>query len=537
MKKYLLKLLTLLLVVFSLGSCNDPIFYTVTQETPVIKPYINGSPMNFAILNNEMYTASGNQIYKYYKNGSKCEWSRFENLGDYVGNLAATANSLYVIYLSGDSGKIKRYYNNGNSSEEVVLSGNIQSIFSSDNILFTCVRNNQIYIVYYRKEGEDFKEIHLEVPVINDTPKPLSSILNGVASDSNYYYLCTYLGIFYVKKDEIDSASEKNILKEKEFTDYRFAKNTAVSTAPSYTANANDPGNEWTDRPPVLSTSEYLWMIQARWRGLKRLSDWTKPVRISGTVDDATGSYHELLYVMAATRPDTPSGDIPANWTTDLSSITGPDPLWMSRGIKDASGVLQGKWSDPVQITSEKEEGGEDKILTGFTGIINLNDNYIAAITIKGDIYEITDAVITKTISFSDGRDSTGALAIWKDKDNPTKNLLLVGRMEYYQSTTSGYSNGYVEIEIDTTTGGIKEGAEFNVPGKSSPTSIDNYDRYVSSLGKKIINYFIQAPSSIDSNMTLFASTQKDGVWSYRTRNGEKLWNSEQRENEDYFQY
>jgi len=171
----------------------------------------------------------------------------------------------------------------------------------------------------------------------------------------------------------------------------------------------------------------------------------------------------------------------------------------------------------------------EDKIITGFTGIINLNPNCIAAICHNGDLYEITNAAISeKTAAFEDSRYATGALAIWKDKDDPTTPvLLLVGRNEDYYSTTSAYSNGYVEIELEAS-GNIKTDAKFKEPGKDAPTSIDDYDRYAPSLGKKLINYIIQTPAGIDVNMTMFAATQQDGVWSYRDHGEGITWNSEQ---------
>jgi len=378
MKVYLLKLLTLFLVICSFDSCSDPIFHMVTQETPLIKPLIDGSPTNFAIFNNEMYVATGKKIFKYSGN----KWSTWKILDDFVLDLASTSNSLYMLYINDKSGRIRRYDNSGNYTEEVNLSDNVQSIYTLDNILFACVRNNNTtYTVFYRKEGDvNFKEIPIK---ISDT-EPLNYIFNGVASDGIYYYLCTFSGIFYVEISNIDSS-----------------------------------------------------------------------------------------FVLP---------------------------------IKDK----------------------DDKIITGFMGIINLNPNCVAAITKNGVLYEITNTTATEKIRFRDSRYSTGALALWKDKNNPTKTLFLIGRREDYYSTTSAYSNGYVEIELDSTDN-IPSGAGFTEPGKNSFSSISGYERYVSSLGKKLINFFIQTPVSIDPEMTLFASTQKDGVWSYRDHNdGEGVtWNAE----------
>jgi len=382
MKVYLLKLLTLLLIILSLGSCSDPIFYLITEETPLIKPLIDGSPTNFAIFDNEMYVATGKMIFNY--NGKK--WAKFSRImpdHNFIIQLASTDFSLYALYMSGSSGRIKRFYDNGNpdgySDEEVNLSGNVQSIYALNNILFACVRNNTTYTVFYKKESDpDFKEIP-----INDT-EPLNYILNGVAYDGNYYYLSTFTGIFRVDSSNINSSS-------------------------------------------VLP-------------------------------------------------------------------------------IKDKY----------------------EEIITSFTGIIGLNPNCVVAITKNGVIYEITDETATERIRFKDGRYSTGALALWVDKNNPTKTLFLIGRREDYYSTTSSYTNGYVEIELDAS-GNIPAEAKFAEPGKNPFSTITGYDRYVSSLGKKLINYFIQTPASIDPEMTLFAATHKDGVWSYRDHNdGEGVtWNAE----------
>jgi len=371
MKKTLLRIIILSLVIFYFDSCNEPIFFYVHEETPILKPAIDGSPINFAVLKNEMYVASGSKIFIYSNN----KWSEWKTLGDYVMSLSAAGNSLYALYSDNDSGRIMRYYNS--IGEEVNLSGNVQSIHSSGNILFASVRNDDNnYTVFYREEGNaDF------LPLAS-----ASSSLKGIASDGAYYYLCANSGIFYVDKSQLDASSDL----------------------------------------PVL---------------------------------------------------------------------------------------------------------GKD---LGFTGIIELiTGNRIAAITENGTLYEIdmagAEKTITETAKFSDGRSSTGALAVWyKDKTDANPSLLLVGRKEYYYSTTTAYSNGYVEIELDAVAGGVPAGADFIEPGKNALSSIDNYDRYVSSLGKEPINHMIQAPANVDPNMTLFASTQQKGLWSYRSREENWQWNSEQ---------
>jgi hypothetical protein len=377
MKTPLIKLLILFLIVFSIGSCSDPIFYKVTEEVPLLDPLIGGSPVNFVIFKNNMYVASGKKIFIFAQNSNN--WTKWKELGAFVTRLAVTEaaspadSSLYALYLDGNNGKIKRYYNNGNSSVDLALPYNVQSIYALENILFICSRNNNTYTIYYLDEDNPSQGVK-EITGTNSY-----FVLNGAVSDPSYYYLCTYSGIFCV---------------------------------------------------PI----------------------------------------------------------------------------------------------DPLSLSAQSEVLGSN---LGFNGIIKLNDDYSAAICNNGDLYEITGATITKVAGFDDTRYSTGALALWKrNKDDPPS-LLLAGRKEYYYSTTTGYSNGYLEIELDDT-GRIKPGAGFTEPGKNALSSIENNDRYSSTLGEKAINYIIQTPADINEKMILFASTQKDGVWSYRERKEGVLWNAEE---------
>jgi len=386
MKRFLIKLLILFSIVFLFDACSDPVFFIIHEETPALKPLINGSPTNFVIFGDAMYVASGKKIFIYRKNTNK--WVEWTKLGDYVGCLAATQNSLYAFYLVNNNGRIRQFDNTGNGVDLSLT--NVQSIYALDDDLFVGVRvtngNDFTYSILHTKESIiDFKSVFEGSSKKNsDDPTVYDYTLNGAAYDNNNYYLCTYSSIFYVNKTNVDS---------------------------------------------------------------------------------------------------------------DFVSIPNSD---------------------------------SDKKFIGFTGIINLNANYVAAITNSGDLFQIEDANIEKKASF-DKRNSTGALALWyKDKSDAEPSLLLVGRKEYYySSTTTAYSNGYLEIALNPS-GGIQTNAVFTEPGKNKLSSIDNNDRYVSSIGKKPVNHMIQTPAVIDEKMTLFASTQQNGVWSYRIRQGVMQWNAEQ---------
>lgn len=164
-----------------------------------------------------------------------------------------------------------------------------------------------------------------------------------------------------------------------------------------------------------------------------------------------------------------------------------------------------------------------------FSGIINLEDtdNTIFLIARNGDAYVVDNFILPLGISMSTL--ATGALAIWRENDSSPNWLLLLGRQDSLSYSVSfGYKYGYLELVIDD--GGIVVPG-FSEPGRSPLSSVKwgGNERYQSSLGKQPIKYLFQAPSDIDPNMTLFASTQKSGVWSYRERGSAYLfqWNAE----------
>lgn len=163
---------------------------------------------------------------------------------------------------------------------------------------------------------------------------------------------------------------------------------------------------------------------------------------------------------------------------------------------------------------------------THFAGMICLKDGGpVIAITRNGRLHSITTSGKSEEIAYFD-RPVTGALTVWRDENN-TPQLLLAGRQDMLEyNIDSGYTYGYMEIELDLSRpNGIKEDAGFREPGIRAPTSVIDGDneRFKSTIGKHPVNAIFQAPDG-----TLFASTQKSGVWSYRQRNGKFQWNAEE---------
>jgi len=185
-------------------------------------------------------------------------------------------------------------------------------------------------------------------------------------------------------------------------------------------------------------------------------------------------------------------------------------------------------------IGSAVKLSGDNKV---FTGIINLGsgDETLLIARNRGEIYIIDNTNSYANTGIDMDNMSTGVLAIWT-KPGTTNRLLLAGRQDSYTYSVSyGYRYGYMELELGST--GIS-GSAFWQPGEKSfsTININEYERYQSTLGKQPVNFIFQAPSSIDSNMHLFASTQKNGVWSCRERNSAyEYWNAEGKDEPDKY--
>jgi hypothetical protein len=176
-----------------------------------------------------------------------------------------------------------------------------------------------------------------------------------------------------------------------------------------------------------------------------------------------------------------------------------------------------------------------------FMNIIDLKDNNNTIVSItregksgkearNGKIYTVNKT--ENTVSEYDSRISfgnrfpTGALALYQSDSN--KRLLLAGRQDLLQYTTdSGYTYGYLELEIGDK--GIVS-SKFKEPGDKAPSTVSDYELFKTTIGKYPVNYIIQTPENIDKDRTLFASTQKNGVWSYRKRDGKWQWNAEEKD-------
>ncbi|MCL2065995.1 MAG: hypothetical protein FWG99_00825 [Treponema sp.] len=402
MKKNLLlkpALPLLALILFLFCACNEPVFYTISQEVAPIEPKIRGGPTNFTVWNNSLYVASGNKLH-WYKEGV---WggAGIRQPGGKIIMLASTDNYLYALCLrkhDSPGSVVVRRIGVGEAlwTELTNVPGHnvMQSIYAPDPsaaepVLFIGAGNNPPYTILSLNENTSGMEI-----LVSD-----SGELSGAAWNGTDFYLST--------------------------------KSNYVYGVPK----------TFFDDPSV------------------------------GSINVFTGD-----------------------------------------------------------------------VTRGFAGIINLPGNKIIAIDRGGNVYGIgAGGIDDNRIATLDGL-ASGALAIWEDPITREK-ILLAGRIgSLLYSAYSGYTYGYQELELDEfSADGIKDGASFREPGRLSPSSVSDggNERYKSSIGKNPVNHIFQTPESVDpirfdtngarviGGMRLFASTQKNGIWSYRVRDGTPQWNAE----------
>jgi hypothetical protein len=163
-----------------------------------------------------------------------------------------------------------------------------------------------------------------------------------------------------------------------------------------------------------------------------------------------------------------------------------------------------------------------------FVGIINLENTVqtIVAIDQDGKLYYVVPSLNQAARLSNSGRDypATGALAIWRDENNQPR-LLLAGRQDNFATTTnSGYTYGYLEININEN--GVYN--NFREPGLDTVSTVafGVNEKYNSSIGKLPVNDIFQSRE----DRIIFASTQKEGVYSYRERDEGWSWNAEEAE-------
>jgi hypothetical protein len=155
----------------------------------------------------------------------------------------------------------------------------------------------------------------------------------------------------------------------------------------------------------------------------------------------------------------------------------------------------------------------------------------IVAICANGNLFEVTPGSpgSTSRLNSNSNRDLRGPAAVWKN--NAGVDVLLLVALN------DTPTHGYREILLNAS-GTLDAGTiDLRHPG-NAPTTEPDSNRYDETINPKPLVSIFQAPASIDSARTLFASVQgtgtttngtDGGLWSYRgNRDGGWQWNAEE---------
>ena len=161
-----------------------------------------------------------------------------------------------------------------------------------------------------------------------------------------------------------------------------------------------------------------------------------------------------------------------------------------------------------------------------FSGVAGVGDN-VVAVTSDGRVYTYSGGAFT---SVSVGVHFTGALNVWLDPNNGFRPaLLLMG----IRARGSSMNQGYREMVLVNGNPTF----EIKAPGEGFPTSVTSRSVYSAGVGRHPVEYILQVPDISDGGPLdyriftsepgweppIFASTSRNGLWSYRS--GE--WNAE----------
>jgi hypothetical protein len=336
---------------------------------------------------------------------------------------------------------------------------------------------------------------------------------------------------------------------------YRYGKPPSGEEKPVWDKPAQPPGGDiWG----LAATNGYLYALTGSepkyGLGLKRLGN--QPTDTWESVDSAGYSSlqtiygdSEMLFVGSRYCEPTPS-------SKDYYILYADETENKLKGLKTDSENGFGLLSGAAKIGSEhylatKGSGifvydgstvplgdaissSKNREITGLIAWVDGSGNAMLAATERdGNIlkFNFTSSEF-KTVGNVGNYDTTGALALWRtppvqgdstNHDTLPPQLLLMGIQRSLNSTS--YINGYREIDLEVSDGSLPDSASSHTPSTSVFT---NDAAYTSSLGEIPIYHFFQAPNTLDPDMTLFAATQNEGLWSFRNRSEGWQWNAEE---------
>jgi hypothetical protein len=292
-------------------------------------------------------------------------------------------------------------------------------------------------------------------------------------------------------------------------------------------------GNWWytIDQPPghikaVASTGGELFALNRDGALYRRNGSIWDNVGAPPTTEQIFGANG---YLFAGVRTGTAGT---ANGYSILSmsdSGTALSPIQDNTGLLTGAVYLSGQYflgtkGQGIYRTNNPPSSSTIQYLSGslILGLINHGTTILAVMVNSSDnctVLRLDSSGDFVSTGVSGG--FSGALASWTDNNN-NSSLLLLG----LQRSSGSYGYGYRELEVNNS--GVPLSG-LRIPGESTPSSVILDYQYTNAIGQHAVNalHVVAGSSDGEGRPIIFASTQKDGLWSYCSRGGQPQWNGE----------
>lgn len=203
MKKKLLIIFILVLTALSFVTCNDPVFYLISQEIPRVTPLVRGSPTDFVVFNDNMYIASGRNLH-YYKfndpDSIRNNWNRI-SLNDNIIAIAATDKYLYALTFRDRSDEIETRLIRTEAPDKAESWNGVPADGYIDYIFHTVYSVNDTLYIGAQTDAGAFTILKLSdndsaIAPTGITSGNTSAFPRGVAFNGTNTFICTNGGIY-----------------------------------------------------------------------------------------------------------------------------------------------------------------------------------------------------------------------------------------------------------------------------------------------------------------------------------------------------
>jgi hypothetical protein len=150
---------------FSFGTCNDPIFFDISNEVAPVPPYISGSPTNLAIAaDGNLYVGKGKTLYRH----DGTSWGIYGRSQERLYALAAASGYLLNLQDGMSLG-------NGEYS--------MKTIYAAGDEVFIGAKKGDDYYIIHLPDPNDISSFTVLFTTGNE-------LLLGAAKSGSNYYLC-----------------------------------------------------------------------------------------------------------------------------------------------------------------------------------------------------------------------------------------------------------------------------------------------------------------------------------------------------------